>query len=165
MRRVIANQALTFEEMTTVLTQIESCLNFRPLIRLSNDLGDVQILTPGHFLIGTCLLATPDQDVLDIKSNHLTRWQPVQRLWKIWSRDCLHLLQQWPKGKMQFSNIQIGDVVIIKEDNVPPLIWKMGVVSNLHLGHEGIVTVVPVRTANRTLKRPLTKISVLPKVH
>jgi hypothetical protein len=64
---------------------------------------------------------------------------------------------------MQFPNIQIGDVVIIKEDNMSPLVWKMGVVCNLHPGHEGIVTVVMVRTANRTLKRPITKICALPK--
>jgi hypothetical protein len=79
---------------------------------LSNDPDDDQILTQDHFLIGTSLLPTPDQDVLDIKFNRLTRWQlveqMVQRLWKIWSRDYLHLLQQWPNWKMQFPNIQIG---------------------------------------------------------
>jgi hypothetical protein len=83
MRRLIANQALTFEEMTAVLTQIELCLNSQPLTPLSNDLGGVQILIRGHFLIGTSLRATPDQDVLDIKSSRLTHWQLVQRLWKI----------------------------------------------------------------------------------
>jgi hypothetical protein len=135
MRRVIANQALTFEEMTTALTQIEACLNSRPLTPLSNDPDDVQILTSGHFLIRTSLLDAPDQDVLGIKFNCLTHWQLVQQMvqrhWKIWSRNYVLLLQQWPKWKMQFPNIQISDVVIIKED-VPPLVWKVGVVSNLH---------------------------------
>jgi hypothetical protein len=59
---------------------------------------------------------------------------------------------------MHFPNIQIDDVVNIKEDDLPPLIWKMGVVSNLHPGHDGIVTVVTVRTANGTLNRLITKI-------
>jgi hypothetical protein len=169
MRSVIANQALSFEEMTTALTQIEACLNSRPLTPLSNDSDDVQILTLRNFLIGTCLLAPPDQNVLDIKSNRPTHWQlvqqMVQRLWKIWSTDYLHLLQQRPKWKLQVPNIQIGDVVNTKEDNVPPLVWKMAVVSNLHPGHDGIVGVVILRTAKGTLKRPITKICVLSEVH
>jgi hypothetical protein len=134
-----------------------------------DDPDDVQILTPSHFLIGTSRLATPDQDVLDIKSNRLTRWQLVQQmvrhLWKIWSRDCLHLLQQLPKWKMQFPNIKFGDMVIIKEDSVPPLVCEMGVVSNLHPGHDGIVRVVTLRTAKASSERPITNICALPKVN
>jgi hypothetical protein len=59
----------------------------------------------------------------------------------------------------------IGDVVIIKEDNVPPSIWEKGVVSNLHPRHDDTVRVVTMRTDNGTLKRPITKICVLSKVN
>jgi hypothetical protein len=65
---------------------------------------------------------------------------------------------------MQCPNIQVGDVVNIKEDNVPPLVWKLGVVSNLHLGLDDIVRVVMLRTANKTLETN-KKISILPRVH
>ncbi|XP_064625931.1 uncharacterized protein LOC135486763 [Lineus longissimus] len=52
--RVIGNARLTYEEMYTVLCQIEACLNSRPLCPLSTDL---QVLTPGHFLISAENLA------------------------------------------------------------------------------------------------------------
>lgn len=42
----------TFEEISTLLTQIESCLNSRPLRALTDDPDDLDALTPGHLLIG-----------------------------------------------------------------------------------------------------------------
>ncbi|KMQ86917.1 gag-pol protein, partial [Lasius niger] len=53
LRRVIGESTLTFEEMSTVLSQIEACLNSRPLLALTDDPEDVSALTPGHFLIGS----------------------------------------------------------------------------------------------------------------
>ena len=59
--RVVGNSKLDFEEMTTILTQIEACLNSRPLGTLPhNDDDGIEMLTPGHFLIGRPLQAIPD---------------------------------------------------------------------------------------------------------
>lgn len=48
--RVVGNQTLIYEEFLTLLTQIESVLNSRPLCPLSSDPTDFNVLTPGHFL-------------------------------------------------------------------------------------------------------------------
>jgi hypothetical protein len=46
----------------------------------------------------------------------------VQRLWKCWSHDYLHQLQQRNKWKdiQPPSNVSIGDLVLLKKDNLPP---------------------------------------------
>ncbi|KAL0809309.1 hypothetical protein ABMA28_011520 [Loxostege sticticalis] len=62
LKKVIGNSTLTFEELSTVLSQIEACLNSRPLSRIDSDGDTYTVLTPGHFLVGEPLLTIPDQN-------------------------------------------------------------------------------------------------------
>ena len=55
-KRVIGENKLTFEEMSTLASKIEACLNSRPLCPASSVGNDVVALTPGHFLTGSSLL-------------------------------------------------------------------------------------------------------------
>jgi hypothetical protein len=55
--------------------------------------------------------------------------------------------------------------VILKEDNLPPLVWKTAVISDIHTGKDGFTRVVSLRIAKGTLKRPISKICLLPKVN
>ncbi|CAH1977156.1 unnamed protein product [Acanthoscelides obtectus] len=68
-KRVIGNQRLTFEEFSTVLTQIESILNSRPLCPLTEDPDDTAALTPAHFLIGRQLIALPESNLAEVPVN------------------------------------------------------------------------------------------------
>ena len=52
LKRVMSDVKLTFEECSTVLTQIEACMNSRPLVALPCDGEGIDVLTPGHFIIG-----------------------------------------------------------------------------------------------------------------
>lgn len=47
--RVVKDAKLTLSEITTLLCQIEACLNSRPMTTLSSDPGDMEALTPAHF--------------------------------------------------------------------------------------------------------------------
>ena len=165
LRRVAGNAKLTFEEFCTLLCQIEAVLNSRPICPISNNPDTMQVLTPGHFLIGTSLLAPPDHNIIDLPSNRLSRWsyvqQMVQRLWKCWSHDYLHQLHQRTKWKDVQPNVTNGDVVLLKEDNLPPLVWRKAVINDVHAGKDGLARVVTLRTATGTLKRPITKVCLL----
>lgn len=124
MRRVLRNYHLTYEELTTVLCQVEAVLNSRPLCPLSDDPEDDDVLTPGHFLVGTNLTAPPEPNLMYIKENRLSRWQQVQllhqRLWKLWTSDYLSQLQQRGKLQQREANIKVGELVLVIEDNMPP---------------------------------------------
>ncbi|XP_033225740.1 uncharacterized protein LOC117178423 [Belonocnema kinseyi] len=105
LRRVIGDSQLTFDEMTTLLTQIKACLNSRPLRAQSDDPTDISALTPGHFLIGGPLNAVSEPSLADVLPHRLTRWQLIQQMrdhfWKRWSAEYLKELQ--PRSKWATS--------------------------------------------------------------
>ncbi|XP_043462857.1 uncharacterized protein LOC122498921 [Leptopilina heterotoma] len=51
LRRITGSRKLTYEQFTTLLVEIEMALNCRPLIPLSGDLDDLDVLTPGRHSI------------------------------------------------------------------------------------------------------------------
>ncbi|EZA62186.1 hypothetical protein X777_02811, partial [Ooceraea biroi] len=79
LRRTVGETLLTFEETTTLLTQIEVILNSRPLEPLSDDPDDVSALTPGHFLIRSALTTIPEPSLNDLALSRLSRWQLIQQ--------------------------------------------------------------------------------------
>lgn len=166
LRRVLGTHKLTFEKMNTLLTQIEACLNSRPLIPLSDDPADLNALTPGHFLIGEPMSAVPDPNVMDIKQNRLSIWQLMQQIqqdfWLRWSKEYLSELQQRPKWKQPIENVKVGSLVIIKDECLPPTFWPLARVTETHPGEDGMVRVVTLRHSGGIFKRPIHKICVLP---
>lgn len=156
---------LTFEELYTLVTQIEACLNSRPLTPLSSDPTDLEPLTPGHFLVGAPLLSLPDSN-----SNHMSlisRWQLIQSLnqqfWKRWSSDYLNELQSKMKWKTAQPNVKVDQLVLLKEPNQPPMRWNLARIQKVFPGPDGYVRVVEVRTVHGVYKRPISQLSPLPE--
>ena len=165
LRRIVGNVLLTFEEFQTVLSQISACLNSRPLCGMSEDPSDFNVLTPAHFLIGEPLTAIPEPDYTHLKINRLSKWQQLQQMyqhfWRRWSSEYLSTLQQRFKWNSKRDNLQINDIVIVKDDNLPPLKWNLGRIIQVHPGADKCVRVVTVKTANGTYKRPVVKLCPL----
>lgn len=164
--RVIGEQTLTFEELLTLLTQIEALLNSRPLCPLSSDPNDMSVLTPGHFLTLEPLVSCPDPDLSNLKLNTLSRWQLIQKLnadfWKRWKSEYLNTLQQRLKWTSPCSTIKLNTLVLIKDENKHPLQWTLGRIVELHSGSDGRTRVVTVQTKTGKFKRPIVKLCPLP---
>ncbi|XP_060519976.1 uncharacterized protein LOC132698114 [Cylas formicarius] len=164
--KIIGEQLLTYEEFYTVLTQVEAVLNSRPLCAMSSDPNDLSSLTPGHFLSLAPLSAIPDHDLTCVPMNRLDRWQLLtkmhQSFWKRWHMEYLHSLQQRAKWDKDTTLITPGTLVVLKEDNLPPLQWRLGRIDSIHPGADGVPRVVTVRTQNGLIKRPVIKVCPLP---
>ena len=165
LRHVIGNVKLTVEEFTTVLTQVESCLNSRPLISLPLDDDGIGALTPGHFLIGRPLEALPDPSFSYRSLALLHRWHLCQALvrhfWQRWSSEYITSLKRYTKWHHPSRNICVGDIVILQEDNLIPSKWPLARVIKVHAGKDDLVRVVTVKTNSGTYKRPISKIALL----
>lgn len=163
---MLADCNLTFEEFYSVLVQIEAILNSRPLTPLTCDPNDVLPLTPAHFLIGRPLLTTPEPNLIELPESKVTRYQKLQQIhqqfWHRWSREYLLELQRRSKWCQQQRNIQPGTMVLLHDDNAPPLQWKLGRVEEVIFGSDNVVRVVNVRTNSGIIKRPVVKVCPLP---
>ncbi|XP_043481754.1 uncharacterized protein LOC122510878 [Leptopilina heterotoma] len=166
LRRIIGLQKFTFEEFYTLLTQIEATLNSRPIAPLSEDAGDFAYLTPGHFLIGAPITSIPEPSLEFTPENRLTRWGLIQRIfqtfWKKWRIDYLQCLQKRHKWNVVKPNIRVGNMVLLRDDNLPPTHWLLGRVIECIKGSDELIRVVRVKTAKSELKRPLSKLCLLP---
>ncbi|XP_046406360.1 uncharacterized protein LOC124171263 [Ischnura elegans] len=164
--RVVGEHTLTFEEFSTVLIQIEACLNSRPLHPLSSDPDDLNALTPAHFLVGGTLFLIPEPECPNISGNCLSRWRLLQRLqlnfWKRWSREYLQHLQQRTKWRDPKENFTVGQLVIVRDDRYPPSMWPLGRITEVHPGPDALVRVVTVKMANTTLQSPIVRLSPVP---
>ena len=167
LRRVTNDRLLTFEELNTLLCQIESCLNSRPLCPLSSDPSDFNALTPAHFLIGEPLQCVQEENLLAQGGNHLSRWQAIERMkqhfWKRWYREYLNRLQARPKWLKSIKNFNIGDLVLVADDRCGPGQWLLGRIVDTHPGGDGKIRVVSVQTKNKIFKRSISKIFLLPE--
>ncbi|XP_054279078.1 uncharacterized protein LOC128997464 [Macrosteles quadrilineatus] len=166
LKRVVGNVSLTHEATYTVLTLIEACLNSRPLTPISNHPNDPLPLTPGHFLTGRALTTLPEPSLLNVTMNRLSMWQQtqqmVQHFWARWSKEYLTFLQQRPKWTSETKNITPGQLVVIREDNLPPMKWVTGRVTEVHPGDDGRVRVATVKTTTGVYKRAVNRLCVLP---
>ena len=57
--------------------------------------------------------------------------------------------------------MRVGDVVILKEDNLVPTKWPLARVLATYPGKDGLVRVVTVKTTTGIYKRPIVKIALL----
>ncbi|XP_018562144.2 uncharacterized protein LOC108904181 [Anoplophora glabripennis] len=151
MKRILGNSFLTYEELYTVVVQIEAVLNSRPLTPLSSDPADLIALTPSHFLIGDVLTTIPQENVVDTPVNRLSLYKKLQQMlqhfWRRWSTEYISNLQNRTRWNSQSpQEIQPNTMVLLKEDNLPPLQWKLGRVSEVYRGKDNIVRVCVVRT-------------------
>lgn len=166
LKRISHSQNFTFEEFSTILTRIEACLNSRPLSPMSDNPSDLCALTPGHFLIGNSLLSPPEPNFAEHSLSYANRWQKLKILYhhfaRRWKEEYLKELHKRFKWKYPQRDYAVGDLVIIRQDNLPPNQWRLGRIEAVIRGNDSRVRVADVRTANGIVTRPIVKLILLP---
>ena len=146
---ILKNQVLDDERLQTVLCEVESIINGRPLSAVSSDPSDDEPLTPNHLLLlrgGSSSLPGP----FGREDAYGKRWRHVQlisdQFWKRWIKEYLPLLQQRQKWQRETRNFTEGDVVLITDEAVPRKRWPLARVIETFLGRDGLVRSVKLRT-------------------
>ena len=66
------------------------------------------------------------------------------------------------KWQSKQTNLVKGDIVLIRNDLLPPSKWELGRVIECFPGKDNIVRVVKIQTAKLTFTRAVNKICLLP---
>ena len=174
LRKTIGKRLLMFDQMQTVVKEVEAVVNKRPLVYVGEDLNSSIVITPSHFLClnpHTGIPETEDEDDTEFKpvessaEKLLNIWKKGEKLlnsfWKIWQGEYLLSLRERTQNKIKSKRIQaedvpkIGDVVLIKDD-LPRGQWKLGKLNRLRLSRDGQIRSAEVKTATgKMLNRPL----------
>jgi len=165
LRKTLGKDCLTKIELETCLTEVEACINSRPLTFVSDELESFAPLTPAHFLSGRA--AGTRLDVVDdaqevtasmLQERDLERQSMLARFWVVWQNDYLRSLPHSVRKFKSRGRLQVGSVVLIQEDGLPRLRWEMGVVCKLHPGSDGLVRAADVRTARGIRTRAVQRL-------
>ena len=173
LKKTMGNNVLNYEELATLLCDIEAILNSRPLIEASDDPTDDTVLTPSMLVNGKEIryLSVAEKisplQICEEEVNPQRRWIFLKRLislfWKRWSSEYLTTLQTRRKWIREAnSNLEEGDVVFVTDETTPPLQWPLGRIVEVYRGKDKICRVVKVRTARGEYVKPAIKLRKLP---
>jgi len=164
--RSVCRSVLHFDELRTLVCQICAVINSRPLLALSENPADLDVLTPAHLLFGgppSCII---EPDLTKLNYNRLDGWQRVSQLqqvfWARWREEYLTLLQQRTKWRSPTQSLCVNDMVLVKDENLPPMRWPLGRVLHLVPGKDGVARVADLNTASGVIRRAVNKLCLLP---
>lgn len=86
----------------------------------------------------------------------------VQSYWKKRRVEYLCMLQVRHNWCNQDHPIKLGTVVFTGDENVPPLYWPLGIITNVYSGSDNVVRVAMIKTTNGSFKHPVVKLHPLP---
>jgi len=75
LRRTLGSHVATYEELCTLLSEIDAFANSRTLCALSDDPSIRTYLSTGHFLIGEPITQLPAVYLTNFNTNRFSRWQ------------------------------------------------------------------------------------------
>ena len=159
---LMADKVVTDPQLYTLLTEVESILNSRPLTHVSDNPNDLEALTPNHLLLGKYKKWEFVASVGDKEVSSRRKWRQVQALasmfWERWRREYLPEKTKRNKWNKVNQEIMPGELILINDDVVKRKAWSMGRVVQLMPSDDGIVRVVKVRTKDGVYTRAVAKL-------
>ena len=166
---MIGNARLTFDELFTVLIEVEGTLNFRPLTYEYDEAGE-EVLTHSHLIFGTRIKTVPDEIVENEEgeSRYTRRFRYLSvrlaHFWNRWRREYLTDLREFHRTKVSkdLRPVQIGNVVTVYDESKRRGEWRLAVIESLIKGKDNVVRGANIRVIAKgkpsRMSRPVQKL-------
>ena len=152
---------MTYEELLTLIVEIEGILNCRPITYVYNDEFS-EPLAPSHLIYGYRILSTKsinEQNLLENEqfstSNLSKRIKYLHNLlesyWNQWTKEYLNQLREHHTSRKNVNSIiKLGDdIVFIHNHNAKRNVWKLGKVVRLFTSKDQNVRAATVKIYNQ----------------
>ncbi len=165
LQALLKNQTLNDESLTTLMCEVESILNARPLTKISDDSRDLNALTPNNLLLLKSDVILPP-GIFDKTDQYCQRrWRQIQHManvfWKRWVREYLPILQARQKWQTVKRNLAKDDIVLVADKSTPRNCWPLARILEVYHGRDGLIRSVKLKTATGELVRPIDKLCLL----
>ena len=163
---ILPNRNLKEETLRAALADVENIINSRPLTYVPLETPGSEALTPNHFVIGSSSgireKVDPECGGLALSKNFRISNVIANEFCKRWIREYLPYLTRRTKSYCNSKqNIDLGDIVIIVDDNAKRNEWLKGVVVDVHRGKDDAVRSAVVKTKHGLSTRPVVKLAKL----
>lgn len=157
LKRVLGKSNLNFEEIRTILCEVAAVVNSRPLTYMSNDSSELETLNPSMFLKDLKQEGVPDLDNVNAKKFNERHQYRVQLKTELQTRFRSEYMGQLVhrKGAQAKRSIEIGELVLVSNENQKRALWPTAKVVELVPSRDGFTRVVKVKTAKGILERPV----------
>ena len=147
---------LTANEFYTLLTDVESIVNSRPLGAISESPDDDNIITitPNHLLHGKSLKPLPleihkglenEKREKSLKEKWILRQQIIENFWSAWKREYLTNLREFHSTTQRRENLKENECVLVLTEKITKNDWPIGAINQLLRGRDGLVRSVEIR--------------------
>ena len=156
--KVIGNGFLSCKELEKVLLSVEITLNDRPLGYVEDDV-QYPVMTPNSLLfVRPSHLLQPQPHLVentDLRKRYKYLLRCKEAMWTRWTREYLRSLRERHASKRKDGCIapHVGDVVIIKSEERNRGKWRLGIVTELIAGTDGVVRAARLRAGKSFIER------------
>ena len=168
LRRVGGQAGFTVKELETLLCRVEAALNSRPITYQYSTPGEPLPLTPNDLLVGQRPTSLPPRNINESLPEDTTRLQLVKRVkyrelmfneWqRRWNEEYLQDRARHFNRRHKETDIKVGEVVLIEEENTKRSQWRAGVIEKILPSVDGVRRSVELRTATGRLNRPVQRL-------
>ena len=154
---------LTESGLITLLCEAECIINSRPI----GILEDGGSLTPSHFTSGRRIAAFPPlrrsevQQAEDLAKDWNKRLRATSSFWRAWVRSYLCQLRGRFCEPSHYTQLKVGDLVLINTPNVSSMEWPEARVTATLPGVDGVVRNVVVKCGNFETRKDVKSLCLL----
>nr|CAD2192883.1 unnamed protein product [Meloidogyne enterolobii] len=174
LKAAIGRKMLNYEELRTILSEIKTIMNKRPLTYVYENFDDaytvlrpIDLILPSRNEENIEIEISDEKEFLEKETQRETlikEWQNSNQMlnhfWQKWEKEYLNKLKERAdkhNQKLYKKNYlpEIGEIVLIQNKQLPRQAWNLGKIVELIKSKDGLIRIAKVRVKGKIITRAI----------